>query len=96
MNPLPWWVNSLGASFILLQEPTARLVFYPTAPEQPWRVEGVPAWRDSVFVRHDTILVRHVRERRANTHLKATLQRHGRTLELRVREEASQLGYELP
>jgi hypothetical protein len=63
-------------------------------PEQPRRVEGVPEWRDSVFVRHDTLIVRHLRQRRVYTRLKATVGNRGKRLELRVREDAGAPGHE--
>jgi hypothetical protein len=87
------WMTGLGAATIFLQAQT-RLAFYPIGPEQPARIEGVPEWRDSILVRHDTIIVRHLRERRAYTGLRATLRRHGRRLDLHVVEGAGGRNHE--
>lgn len=96
MNPVAvsLCTTGLSAALMVLQEQIPSLAFYPVAPEQPHRVNGLPVWRDTVFARHDTIIVRHLRERRATTWLEATLHSYGNNLELRVKEESSRLGYE--
>lgn len=93
MNSHPWMAG-FTVLLISLSWQAPCLAFYSIAPEQPRWVEGIPEWRDSVFVRHDTLIVRHLRDRRAYTTLKATLQSLGKEMELRVVEEAGRPDHE--
>jgi len=89
------WLVGLATTVALFSRPGPRLTFNPISPEQPaWDSEGVPLWRDTVFVSHDTLVVRHLRERRYYTSLEAGLRSRGDTLELRVREKAGRAGQE--
>jgi len=90
MTPGPW----IGALIVGLGLQRPCLTFYPTAATQPKRVEGVAQWRDSVFLRADTLVVLHLRERRGYTKLKADLENRGTTLELRVVEDPGPRGHE--
>jgi hypothetical protein len=93
MTSLSLW-TSLTTLLLLLPGRPPRLEFYSIASEQPKRIEGVPEWRDSVLVRNDTLIVRHLRERRFYTRLDASLRTQGDTLEVRVVETAGKQGQE--
>lgn len=91
----PLWFVGVATTVALFSGPAPRLTFYPISPEQPaWDSEGVPLWRDTIFVRHDTLVVRHLREQRYYTSLEAGLRSRGDTLELQVIEKAGRAGQE--
>jgi hypothetical protein len=93
MTSLSLW-TAISGLLLLFPGGPPRLEFYSIAKEQPKRIEGVPEWRDSVLVRNDTLIVRHLRDHRAYTRLDASLRTQGDTLEIRVKETAGKQGQE--